>query len=139
MRDILLDKSFYYGFLRDKIDRLFKEPYSVIFPWSSHKKAWTGRRKPRTSLMPRLTINVPCCLEALRLSVEIDMVRGVKFRQCARKDCRAPYPVETRHKRRYCSQHCAHLVSVRRSAVKQRRANKKVARSERARRDQIIR
>jgi hypothetical protein len=118
LRDILLDKGFYYGFLRDKIDRLFKQPYAVTFPWSSYEKVWTGRGKPKKTLLPRLTINVSCCLEALRLSVEIDMVRGVKFRQCARKDCCAPYTVETRHKRKYCTQYCAHLASVRRSAVK---------------------
>jgi hypothetical protein len=121
LKNILLEKPFYRELLRDKVERLFNEPYAAFFPWVVHEGVWVSRPKPAKSLVPRVALNASSCLDALRLSIEIDMARGVKFGQCARKDCRAPYPVTTRHKRLYCTPDCAHLVSEKRSAKKRGR------------------
>lgn len=59
---------------------------------------------------------------SLYATVTIDFLRGVKFRSCARTDCGLLFKLESRHKRRYCGQYCAHLESVRRTRRKHRRA-----------------
>jgi hypothetical protein len=51
---------------------------------------------------------------AIRMTTTIDLLRELKFKTCARPDCRVPFPVESKHERRYCTQYCAHLESVRR-------------------------
>ena len=60
-------------------------------------------------------------VSAILVSIYIDHLRGVKFRFCARRDCRHPFEVTSRHKRKYCQQYCAHLESVRRMRNRQRR------------------
>jgi hypothetical protein len=63
------------------------------------------------------------CLEAIRTSISIDFLRRVKFRICKRPDCGEPYAADRKGKQ-YCSQYCAHLVSVRRT---RRKLKKKAA------------
>jgi hypothetical protein len=63
------------------------------------------------------------CQEAIRTTITLDLLRRVKFRICARPDCASPFPVENRHRRKYCRQYCAHIESIR----KQRRAAKREA------------
>ena len=58
--------------------------------------------------------------DSLYATITVDFLRGVKFRACARKDCGFLFKLESRHKRRYCSQYCAHLESVRRNRRKKR-------------------
>lgn len=41
------------------------------------------------------------------------LAQGAKFRICARKDCRLPFEVTSRHTRRFCTQYCAHITSLR--------------------------
>jgi len=55
------------------------------------------------------------CELAIRTTITIDLMRKVKFRICARPDCATPFPIESRHRRAYCCQYCAHLESVRRN------------------------
>jgi hypothetical protein len=62
--------------------------------------------------------------QALLASVLIDIARGLRFRICARKDCGGLFPLESRHKRKFCSQYCGHLVSIRRARKRQRRTKK---------------
>jgi hypothetical protein len=54
------------------------------------------------------------CFDAMMHTVTFDHLRRVKFRLCARPDCRNPFSVESQHKREYCDNYCAHLESVRR-------------------------
>jgi hypothetical protein len=54
------------------------------------------------------------CADAIATSITVDFLRGVKFGICPRSDCRKPFSKERKGKV-YCSQYCAHLVSVRRS------------------------
>ncbi len=61
-------------------------------------------------------------LEAIILTVFFERLRGDKYRECARPDCDAVFRQETRHKRKFCSWYCGHLVSVRnnRAAIKRK-------------------
>jgi hypothetical protein len=63
------------------------------------------------------------CQDAIRTTITLDLLRKVKFRICARPDCASPFPVENRHRRKYCRQYCAHIESIR----KQRRSAKRDA------------
>jgi hypothetical protein len=71
---------------------------------------------------------VKCCsiMDALIASVEIDLVRGVRDRECKRRDCRRRFVPKTK-RQQYCTQYCSHLVSIRRS---RRIANAKKWKSE---------
>lgn len=61
--------------------------------------------------------------QALLASVYIDVARGIRFKMCARKDCEKLFPLESRHKRKFCSQECGHLASVRRGRARKRKEN----------------
>jgi len=50
---------------------------------------------------------------AILATVQFKLVQGAKFKVCARKDCRLPFEVASRHKRRFCTQYCAHITSLR--------------------------
>jgi hypothetical protein len=60
-------------------------------------------------------------LRAMVLSVQVDHLRGAKFRFCMKTDCGKPYEVTSAHARLYCSQECAHHASVRRNRENRRR------------------
>jgi hypothetical protein len=55
------------------------------------------------------------CETAICMTVTADLLRRAKFKICARKDCRAPFEVRSRHKKKYCRQYCGHLESVRKN------------------------
>lgn len=75
---------------------------------------WTGG-KPHARLWTSTT------LRAMVVSIQVDHLRGAKFRFCMKPDCGKPYEVTSSHERLYCSQECAHHVSVRRNRKKRRR------------------
>jgi hypothetical protein len=58
------------------------------------------------------------CKDALETALMVDFLRGIRFRACSRRDCAIPFEIQTKHKRRYCTQYCAHLESVRRNRRK---------------------
>jgi hypothetical protein len=60
-------------------------------------------------------------VSAILVTIYIDHLRGLRFRFCARRDCRRPFKITSRHKRKYCQQYCAHLESLRRMRNRQRR------------------
>ena len=72
---------------------------------------------------PHWLLSANNCQEAIRTTITLDLLKKVKFRLCARPDCRSPFPVESHHQRQYCRQYCAHIESVRR----QRRTAKQEA------------
>jgi hypothetical protein len=65
--------------------------------------------------------------EMLLTTIYVDFARGFSFARCQRQDCNGDkvFVVETAHKRKFCSQYCGHLVSMR----KKRRAAEKKTRS----------
>jgi hypothetical protein len=46
-------------------------------------------------------------------TVQFKLAQGSKFKICARKDCRLPFEITSRHTRRFCTQYCAHITSLR--------------------------
>jgi hypothetical protein len=46
-------------------------------------------------------------------TVQFKLAQGARFRRCYRKDCRLPFEVTSRHPRRFCTQYCAHITSLR--------------------------
>jgi hypothetical protein len=62
---------------------------------------------------------------AILATVQFKLAQGARFRTCARKDCRLPFEITSQHKRRFCTQYCAHLTSLRR----RRKAKANVGRS----------
>ena len=66
-------------------------------------------------------IRVLEAVSAILVTIYIDHLRGLRFRFCARRDCRRPFEITSRHKRKYCQQYCAHLESLRRMRNRRRR------------------
>ena len=58
------------------------------------------------------------CEYALIVTITADLLNKVKFGICDRPDCRIPFPIESNHERKYCSQYCGHITSVRESRKK---------------------
>lgn len=59
-------------------------------------------------------------------TIQFKLAQGARFRTCARKDCRLSFEVTSRHTRRFCTQYCAHITSLR----QRRRAERKAKREE---------
>jgi hypothetical protein len=55
-------------------------------------------------------------------TVQFKLAQGARFRRCYRKDCGLPYEVTSRHTRRFCSQYCAHITSLRQRRKASRKA-----------------
>lgn len=81
-------------------------------------------------LPPTIELAVFGTRGCLYLSVWQDLVRKARFRYCAREDCpdygplKSPFEV-TRLDRVYCSQYCAHLVSLRNQRARKKRKRRK--------------
>jgi hypothetical protein len=71
-----------------------------------------------TPMYPHFILEHYECNLAIEATITIDLLRKVKFRKCKRPDCSEVFALESKHKRLYCGQPCAHLESVR----EQRRA-----------------
>jgi hypothetical protein len=95
--------------------------------WSDQDALRTAHRDPATWLshsllsfearneFPHFVRRVSTCRDAIVATITFDMVQGSKFRFCALKDCRAPFKLESGHKKKFCCQYHAHLASVRRN------------------------
>lgn len=66
-------------------------------------------------------------ISAIFTTLQIDQVRGAKFRACARIDCQQFYEVTSNHKRKYCGPDCAHLETVRRLRKRQKSKSRRSA------------
>jgi hypothetical protein len=119
---ILSDRKFFTTkFLPETINVLFKQPYLVSLPWVTQGvKPRAGKRKA----MPRFRLNLGCCLDALRLTVDLDLANGYQFGLCP--ECGVVFRRKTRHRRKYCGLKCAHRASERRTQPKRSEAAKLV-------------
>jgi hypothetical protein len=62
--------------------------------------------------------------DAIISTIFIDRLKKLSFKVCKRPDCAAIYELTSRHKRKFCSYECAHLMAIRRSRTgKKRRYN----------------
>jgi hypothetical protein len=62
--------------------------------------------------------DVRTAVQAVITSIQIDMLRGARFRYCARKNCGRVFEVKSRHDRIYCGYPCAHCVAVEKSRAR---------------------
>lgn len=58
--------------------------------------------------------------EMLATTVHLDLLRGGKFRYC--ECCSLPFLVSSKHKKKFCSWNCAHVIASRNARERQRRA-----------------
>ncbi len=77
----------------------YTEPYKIAFAGD--------RTGPKAHVMVYHTLPV------ILATIQFKLVQGARFRVCARKDCRLPFEITSRHKRRFCTQYCAHITSLR--------------------------
>lgn len=93
--------------------------------------SWISRNQPKLQLssrdeFPHFFHEDSTCLEAITNSFTVDFMRGVRIMCCQRADCQNIF--EASHKgKRFCSQYCGHLTSVRRNraAAKKGRTRKR--------------
>jgi hypothetical protein len=82
-------------------------------PWKAkgiqrYEIAFAGRDDSHAHVSVRHTF------PSILATIQFKLAQGAKFRTCARKDCRLPFEVTSRHTRRFCTQYCAHITSLRR-------------------------
>lgn len=73
----------------------------------------------------RAHVRVRGTYRSILATVQFKLAQGAKFRICARKDCRLPFEITSHHTRRFCTQYCAHITSLRhRRKVERKTKNK---------------
>jgi hypothetical protein len=98
----------------------FRQALRGSGPWFGHPASVLSYPNARKEY-PHFMLQASDCEQAIRSTITFDLVRKIKFCLCARPDCSGVFAIESRHKRKFCCQYCAHLESVRR----QRREAKK--------------
>ena len=94
--------------------------------------------KPRKEY-PYFFLRATGCELAIHASITLDLLRRKKFRQCARKDCGVPFEVESKHRRKFCTQYCGHLVSLREQRRKEKKDKLEMAKTARQHQKEIKR
>jgi hypothetical protein len=51
----------------------------------------------------------------LLATVFVDVAKKIRFKICQREDCGKTFPLQSKHKRKFCSWDCAHITTVRRN------------------------
>ena len=74
-------------------------PYEIVFA--------------RDTYGSRAHVRVSSVFASMLATVQFKLTQGAKFRICSRKDCHLPFEVTSLHKRRFCTQYCAHITSLR--------------------------
>jgi hypothetical protein len=97
--------------LRDAVrEGLISSPEKWFASQFGHSYIWQ-----RSPAYPFFALHTDQCERAICMTVTIDLLHRVKFKICARRDCGLPFAVSSKHKRKYCTQYCGHLESVRRN------------------------
>jgi len=87
-------------------------------PWETVQQY--SIRFTRTRTGSQAEVIVPGVFPSMLATVQFKLAQGATFKACARKDCRLPFEVSSRHKRRFCTQYCAHITSLRKRRKLQR-------------------
>ena len=110
IRILLTGRTLDY-WLQSAIERFFRNFLDELVP---DQFEFQGKKPVMTYILAETQA-------ALFLSAWLDFARGARFRFCARSDCpthrkdTVPFELTSRRRRRYCSQYCAHLESMRRN------------------------
>jgi len=94
----------------------------LAMPWRKNDVQQCLMVFTRTRAGPQAEVAVRGIFSTMLATIQFKLLQGAKFKTCSRKDCRLPFEVESRHKRRFCSQYCAHITSLRSRRKLQRKA-----------------
>jgi len=104
----------YFRDIQDYVRRMLLNGDATLPP------PWTGGRIQNyvvefksSRFGPQAEVSIDGARPAIFALVQFKLVQGATFKACARKDCRLPFEVTSRHKRRFCCQYCAHITSLR--------------------------
>jgi hypothetical protein len=75
---------------------------------------------------PEGVVTVTDARHMLLTTVYVDVIRGLRFKYCQRSDCGAPFAVTSEHERKFCTQYCGHLESIRKKRREARGAKRKL-------------
>jgi hypothetical protein len=117
IRALMIANPQRWGLLAGRLDKR-KVKLALREDRADCRFTWTDR-KPCARLWTAYT------LRAMVVSIQVDHLRGAKFRFCMKPDCGKPYEVTSSHARLYCSQECAHHASVRRNREKHRQERRR--------------
>ena len=92
-------------------------PWAVRYANYPYEIAFGGSRSGS-----RAHVLVRGIYRSILATVQFKLAQGAKFRMCARKDCRLPFEITSRHTRRFCTQYCAHITSLRHRRKIERKA-----------------
>jgi hypothetical protein len=92
----------------------WKRKFTCSLHWQSSSAKSQARQGRAQKAVALWRVDCRTIMDALIASIQIDLVRGVKDRECKRSDCRLRFVPKT-SRQRYCTQYCSHLVSVRRN------------------------
>lgn len=67
----------------------------------------------RTRTGSEAVVVVSGVFPSMLATVQFKLAQGATFKACARKDCRLPFEITSRHRRKFCTQYCAHITSLR--------------------------
>jgi hypothetical protein len=96
---------------------------TLATPWKSIQQYSICFTKTR--LGPQAEVSIRGAFPAMLAVAQFKLAQGATFRACARKDCRLPFEISSRHKRKFCTQYCAHITSLR-SRRKVQQASKRI-------------
>jgi hypothetical protein len=64
---------------------------------------------------PAGVVTVTDAYHLLLATVFVDAAQRIRFKICQRKDCGKPFPLENKHKKKFCCWYCGHITTVRRN------------------------
>ncbi len=87
---------------------------------------WSQSITTRTGFPP-FWVSTEGCKTAIDTTITIDFLQGVRFGVCERPDCNGTkyFAISSGHSRKYCSQYCGHIESVRRGREASRKPRRK--------------
>lgn len=109
--------------------KAFKETYAPVVgrPLTALQllnESREGIEYPLRVELTNVVAGVVTLTDAYRMllaTVFFDVARGIRFKTCQRKDCRRPFPLVSKHEKKFCDPYCAHITAVRRDRQKKKR------------------
>jgi hypothetical protein len=89
---------------RALMDRWLPETKGIEFPLSFELAGF-----------PAGVVTVTDAYHLLLATVFVDAAQRIRFKICQRKDCGKPFPLENKHKKKFCCWYCGHITTVRRN------------------------
>ena len=90
--------------------------FTLLFHWKGKQEVIEWRGAQHIAALEAKDV-----VTAILATIYVDHLHGTKFGFCKRDDCRKAYRIESKHIRKYCSQYCAHLESLRRMRARSRK------------------